>query len=292
VSESLTYVYCLVRRARRPSLGRVPAGMPGSSGVRALDAGGGLWAVVSSVKARDYDESALAAGLQNLDWVGRRAMAHESVVEHFLGADAVLPMQLFTLFTSDERALDHVARDRSRIDRIVARIEQHVEWGVRLSFDEQKARESVDAAFGRRQRQAPSGTSYLARKRDLLNVSRVHLGDARGEADRLYGAMAREATEARRRPATEQSMPGSRLLLDAAFLVPKPRAKAFASALRRNTRSLAASGIDVSFTGPWPAYNFIDVVAPAATRPARKKTSTATGAPPPTRTAARARTRR
>ena len=60
--------------------------------------------------ARDYGEAALARGLQNLDWVGRRAMAHEAVVEHFLPAPAVLPMQLFTLFTSDERALEHVAQ--------------------------------------------------------------------------------------------------------------------------------------------------------------------------------------
>ena len=291
MSASLTYVYCLVRSVRRPALRRVPAGMPGSSGVRPLDAGAGLWAIVSTVKARDYDESALAAGLQNLDWVGRRAMVHESVVEHFLGAAAVLPMQLFTLFTSDERALEHVARDRSRIDRIVARIERHVEWGVRLSFDEQKARDSVDAAFGSGRRPGASGTSYLARKRDLLNVSRVQLGEARGEADRLYDVMAREATDARRRTATEQSMPGSRLLLDAAFLVPKPRAKAFASALRRNTRSLAASGIDVSLTGPWPAYNFIDV-APATARPSPTKSRTAAGARKTPPTSARARTRR
>jgi hypothetical protein len=101
--------------------------------MRVLDAGGGLWAIVSSVKAREYDESSLAAGLQHLDWVGRRAVAHESVVEHFLNAAAVLPMQLFTLFTSDERALDHVARDRSRIDRILAHVDGEARRAERLT---------------------------------------------------------------------------------------------------------------------------------------------------------------
>jgi hypothetical protein len=268
--------------------------MPGSTPVRALDAGGGLWAIASSVKAREYGESALAAGLQNLDWVGRRAMAHESVVEHFLGADAVLPMQLFTLFTSDERALDHVARDRSRIDRILAQVEGHLEFGLRLSFDEQKARASVDGAgggSGRRGRDG-SGTSYLTRKRDVLHVSREQLGEARTEADRLYQAMSREATDARRRTATEQGMPGSRLLLDAAFLVPKPRAKAFAAALRRAMRTLATPGIDVSFTGPWPAYNFIEAGPASARRPARKTSRPRTPRAQPTRNATRVRTRR
>src|SRR5690606_40228059 len=110
----LTYVYCLVRAGRRPSLRDVPPGMPDSGAPRLLDAGDRLWAVVTTVPAGEYGEGTLARGLQDLEWVGRRAMAHESVVEAFLDAPAVLPMQLFTLFTSDERALEHVARDRRR----------------------------------------------------------------------------------------------------------------------------------------------------------------------------------
>ena len=256
MTERLTYVYCLIRSTRRPALRGVPPGMPGSAAVRALDAGGGVWAIVSTVSAREYNEQALAAGLPNLDWVGRRAMAHEGVVEHFLTAAAVLPMQLFTIFTSDERALEHVARDRSRIDPILARIERQLEWGLRLTFDEQAARDAVETrASGKTD---ASGASYLARKRDLLNVTRVQLTEAKAEADRLYRAMTRAATEARRRTATEQAAPGSRLLLDAAFLVPTRRAGAFRAALRQNARKLGAAGIVVSLTGPWPPYNFID----------------------------------
>ena len=297
MSESLTYVYCLVRSARRPAVGAVPAGMPGSTAVRTLDAGGGLWAIVSSVKAREYHESALAVGLQDLDWVARRAMAHESVVEHFLTAAAVLPMQLFTLFTSDERALDHVARDRSRIDRIVANIEGRLEFGLRLSFDEQKARASVEDSGAGSRRRAPddSGASYLARKRDLLNVSRVQLSEAMTAADRLYRAMSREASAARRRTSTEQNMPGSRLLLDAAFLVPRSKAKAFAAILRRQTDKLPPSAMDVSFTGPWPPYNFTDTapgVTRSARRPSRRSTGSAGAAPRTPRTSVRSRTRR
>ncbi len=248
--------------------------MPGSTGVRALAAGGGLWAMVTSVAADEYAEAAIAGGLQDLDWVGERAIAHESVVEHFLGAAAVLPMQLFTLFTSDARALDHVTKDRARIDRIVARIERQLEWGLRLSFDADAAKAAVDAGGsrpGQARARAVSGVSYLVRKRDLLHVSRAQLAAARTEANRLYRAMAREATDARRRPATEQGVPGSRVLLDAAFLVPAGQAGAFRSALQQHTRTLAASGLVVSLTGPWPAYNFIDKPARAARPTARRK---------------------
>jgi Gas vesicle synthesis protein GvpL/GvpF len=253
VTPPLTYVYCLVRSTRRPSLRHVPAGLADSRDLRLLDAGNGLWLVASSVPEPEYGEEALARGLQDIDWVGRRAMEHEAVVEHFLAAAAVLPMQLFTLFTSDDRAVSHVAGDRKRITRIMARIERQVEWGLRLMWDEKAARETVD----RGQPAPATGTAFLSRKRDLLNVNRVQLKTARAEADRLYRAMAREATDARRRKATEQGVPGSRLLLDAAFLVPAGKGTAFRAALRRNSKTLRRSGLVLSLTGPWPPYNFI-----------------------------------
>jgi hypothetical protein len=250
---NLTYVYCLVRSSRRPALRDVPPGLSGNADLRLLEAGDDRWLVASSVPEREYGEVALQRGLQNLDWVGRRAIEHEAVVEHFLSAPAVLPMQLFTLFTTDERAVAHVTRDRARIGRILKKIERQIEWGLRLTWDEQAARESVEKAHTR----PASGAAYLARKRALLDVNRVQLTDARTEADRLFRAMKREATDARRRSATEQAAPGARLLLDAAFLVPVGKTAAFRAALRRHAKPLGRSGLVVSLTGPWPPYNFI-----------------------------------
>jgi hypothetical protein len=264
VSRALTYVYCLVKSPGKPSLRGIPASMPGGGDVRVIEVPGqDLWLIVSSVPERDYGEAALQRGLENIDWVARRAIAHEAVVEHFLSAPAVLPMQLFALFTSDDRAVDHVVSDRRRLAPILSRIERRHEWGVRLTWDEGVARKAVEekhqAGRGGKAGRAGgvSGASYLARKRDLLDVNRVQLKNARSAADRLFKTMAREASDARRRTETEQAAPGSRLLLDAAFLVPSKQAAAFRAALRRNAKALQASGLQVSLTGPWPPYNFI-----------------------------------
>jgi hypothetical protein len=255
--SSLTYVYCLVLGGRRPSIPAESTGIPGGREMRAIPAGAGLWLIVATVPAKDYDEPALAKGLQNLDWVGRRAMAHEAVIEQFLSARAVLPMQLFTLFTSDERAVQHVARQRKGILAVLKRIEKKVEWGLRLTFDEGAVRTSVEASAGKRAKETPSGAAYLARKRDLLDVTRGRLKAARGEADRLFAALKKEAAESRRRSETEQASAGARLLLDAAFLVPASRTRAFRAAVGRHARTIGANGIVVSLTGPWPPYNFI-----------------------------------
>jgi len=275
----------------------IPGGMPGGSDLRAIEVGDQLWAIVETVREADYGEGALVRGLQNLDWVGERAVAHERVIERFLSAPAVLPMQLFTMFTSDERVVEHVRADRRRIARILKRIDRKVEWGVRLTWDEKAARENVERKHLPRRGRALSaeaakagadpkhprereGAAYLARKRDVLDVNRAQLAEARLEAGRLYKAISRAATEALRRTSLERAAPGSRLLLDAAFLVPAAKAAAFRASLRRHTRALHGSGVAVSLTGPWPPYNFIEP-------PSRKGTSASQI--PPSRSGASAR---
>jgi hypothetical protein len=289
VSVTLSYVFCLVRGARRPVVRDIPDGMPGGSDLRAIEVGDQLWAIVETVREADYSEGALVRDLQNLDWVGERAVAHERVIERFLSASAVLPMQLFTMFTSDERVAEHVRADRRRIARILKRIDRKVEWGLRLTWDEKAAREKIDRKHVPRRSRALSaeatkagahpkrprereGAAYLARKRDILDLNRAQLAEARVEAGRLYKAISREATEALRRTSLERAAPGSRLLLDAAFLVPAAQAAAFRASLRKHSRPLHGYGVAVLLTGPWPPYNFIE--------PPSRKSASASQAPP------------
>src|SRR5262245_12044435 len=226
-------------------------GMLGGRNLRAIEVGAHLWAIVQSVPEAEYSEAALAQGLQNLDWVGPRAIAHERVIETFLSARALLPMQLFTLFTSDDRVAQHVQSEDVRIRRILKRVERKVEWGLRLTFDETSARADVSKRVVR------SGTEFLARKRDVLAINRTRVKEAQGTADRMYKSMTRLATAAYRRTGLERVAPGSRLLLDAAYLVPAGKTGAFRSAVRQHASGLRAAGITVSLTGPWPPYNFI-----------------------------------
>ena len=263
MSSSLTYVYCLVRAAGRPSLRRVPPPIPGGRPVRLLEVAPNAqnprpkvrdWLVVSSVPIRQYDEAALDRGLQHLDWVGARALAHEAVVEHFLSASAVLPMRLFALFASDQRAIEHIARDRRRIARILARIGGCVEWGLRVSLTPER---QVSEPGTDRRSDPSSGAAYLAHKRNLREAGRSRLERAKRDAERVYRTIRRAAVAAKRRSEVEQAAPGSPVVLDAAFLVRAGRGRMFQTSVRRHARSLERAGMAMSLTGPWPAYNFI-----------------------------------
>jgi len=154
-----TYVYCVIAAARRPRLARVPPGLPGTGRVRLLDVEPGLFMAVADAPLDRYGEAAITRGLGDLDWVSRAAVAHEAVIESFVGETAVLPMKLFTIFTGDERAVAHVRAERARIAGVVRRVSNHQEWGVRVVLDRARA---AGAAKAKRAARASAGDGRLA----------------------------------------------------------------------------------------------------------------------------------
>ena len=161
MATSGTYVYCLIAADRRPVVRRRFTRLPGMGLVRLLDVDRGLWLVVADAPLSRYGGESINRKLSDLDWVSRAAIAHEAVVESFINRRAVLPMKLFTIFTSDDRALEQVRGDRRRVDAMVKRVTNHVEWGVRIAIDRSHPRAPDKAKSGAKS----SGAVYLSQKK-------------------------------------------------------------------------------------------------------------------------------
>jgi len=253
--STATYLYCLVRSAREPSLRAAPAGLPGAGRPRAIDAGGGLWLVAADAPLERYGEKPIEQGLRDLAWVSSVAVPHEAVVEHVAKSGTVVPMKLFTLFRSDTRALEHVAKRRKRIDRLVERIEGREEWGLRVLLDEtaalRRARDEAQAVTP-----GAPGAAFLLRKKKEHDLAREVIEHARDRADGLFELLAVQADDARRRPPPPGEV-GKRVLLDAAFLLQRKKVKAFQTKVRAEAKKLADRDYQLTLTGPWPAYTFV-----------------------------------
>jgi hypothetical protein len=219
-------------------------------GVGALE----TFLVVADVPLDQYSEAAINRNISNLDWLSRAAVAHESVVESFVAADAVLPMKIFTIFASDARAVRYVGARRKSILALLNRVRQQAEWGVRVVLD--PAREAVRAA-SRSSGRAAAGTSYLALKKAERDALAGAARRGRGAARRAYDRLRGHATSARRREVAGTPAAAGALVLDAVFLVRRSRAPRFRSAVARLARELEPRGFTVSLTGPWPPYSFL-----------------------------------
>jgi hypothetical protein len=259
-----TYVYCLVAASRKPAVGRVPRGLPGTGPVRLLEDTMSpeprdlkRWLVAADAPLARFGEDAINGRLHDLDWVSRAAVAHEGVVESFVAAPALLPMKLFTIFTSDERALAHIAQRRDHVRTILERVTRRDEWGVRVVLD--RARAIAPAADrSRRAAKAATGAGYLAGKKAMRDAQSRLASQARIVIADLNDLLAHHSSLARRRGARDLPVQGGPLLLDAAYLVDRARARAFRSMLAREARRLEPEGYRVSLSGPWPPYSFLE----------------------------------
>jgi hypothetical protein len=244
------YLYCLVKSARRPSMTHVPGGLPGASRPEAVDASGGLWLVVAEAPLDTYGSGQLEQHLSDMDWVGRIALAHEEVVEVFARRNSatVIPMKLFTMFSTRQRAVADVAGRRRSINAAMRRIAGADEWGVRIT-------RGAPAAAAPLERPRTGAAFLAARKqaRDAVHGARVAAAEAAHEA---FDRLARLARRARRRD-FDDTGGGTPPLLDAVFLVARSHRSRFTLATRRHAAACASAGAVLTVTGPWPAYNFV-----------------------------------
>ncbi len=260
--KTATYLYCLVRADRLPSLDGAPAGLRGMKPPRVLDAGQSLWLIAADAPLSRYGATPIEKGLQDLDWIAACATAHEEVIEHFEGSGrAAVPMKLFTLFSNDERALAYVRENRKDLNKTIQRVAGCREWGVRISLNKVRAAADATAATMRaeakqRLKKTTRGTQFLLLKKKEKDLTRALRESAALESEKSYQALARHGKDARRLPIV-QAESGTAVVLDAAFLVPASQEALFRAAVEQLSARLART-FDVTLSGPWPPYNFVD----------------------------------
>lgn len=253
--DTATYLYCLVQAARRPSPAGAPRGLPGLGPLRVVPAADDLWLIAADAPLAQYGGAPIERHLRDLPWVAVRGAAHARVVEHFARRLTTLPMKLFTLFAGDARAVAHVRRAEPGVRRVLARVEGCREWGVRVRLDPALTRRRLRARPSTAAPARRSGTGFLLAKKQELDVVRDVLREGRAAVERAFEELAALGEGTRRRPAAE--LDGSRVVLDAALLVPGRQLPRFKRAVRRSTSGLAARGYRLTLTGPWPPYNFV-----------------------------------
>jgi len=249
--STATYLYCVVRARRQPDPSQAPIGIPGAERPAALKVTPSLWLIAAPVPLDRYGPGALEPLLGDLDHVARIAVAHEEVVEYF-AADrtlTVVPMKLFTMFSSDERAVADIMKRRGLLDAAMNRIAGAEEWGVRVTGGPPRSAAAAAAS-------PPSGTAFLAAKkraRDAMTQAKVAAAEAAvATLDRLTG-LAREVSRRTAVPPAGMAPP----LLDAAFLVPDAARERFKEAALEQAAVCEQAGAQMTMTGPWPAYNFV-----------------------------------
>ncbi|MGW1875435.1 GvpL/GvpF family gas vesicle protein [Streptomyces sp. NPDC001975] len=276
MSDLLTYAYAVVRNTE--GLQEVAAPLRGVAGTPVgLVTGAGddqPALVVSRVPAQDFQEHALKQHLEDLEWLEAVARAHHAVIEALAGRTTVLPFRLATVYLDDQRAREALEAGRTVFAERLARLSEHVEWGVKIYVEPS----AVPAAPAVPEGDLTPGRAYLRNRRQQRSVRDTVYQAAQKAAERVETAGRKHASDRVRHrvqqgplaDAADGAGTAGENVVNDAYLVPLKRCDDFLADVTRAADGL--DGVRVEATGPWAPYSFA--------MPPGESDAAAEGAPP------------
>ncbi|MGI8619350.1 MAG: GvpL/GvpF family gas vesicle protein [Gemmatimonadaceae bacterium] len=260
VPEQVEYVYGIVPAGA--SIAGAPPGLDERPVRKVIE--GEHAALVSSLHAGDYAADAIDQRATDMDWLGPRAQAHDSVITWANDPGPAVPLPMWTLFTSEEGVCGMLAARAPELHETMRRIAGADEYSLRVFAKAAEVRASLESLapeIGEAQRalaSAPPGQRYLlerkleAQKKELLRSA------AENAATRIY-----EDVRAVAAGSVLESLPRAsavaeaQAVLNAVFLVRRDGFEDFRIRVSEVVAAHKDRGFHFEFTGPWPAYHFV-----------------------------------
>jgi hypothetical protein len=253
----LVWAYCVADGSIDPP---AATGVDGEHPVERVSHAG-LAALVSRVPKQEYDADALQRNLNDIEWLGRVARAHEQVLEGVLSTTTIVPLRLCTLYESDDGVRQMLEREGPALTAALAALAGREEWGVKLLVDAEKlehvaqSRAAAAAGIDSELEGKSEGGAYLLRRkleRQARDEAHALMASA---VETLRGELETFALDMVTRPAQNPELSGltGRMILNAAVLVDADGV----GRLQGLEADHGDLGAQVIVTGPWPPYNFV-----------------------------------
>ncbi|GAA3378674.1 GvpL/GvpF family gas vesicle protein [Streptomyces sannanensis] len=255
MSDLVTYVYAVARNA--DALAEPTAALKGVADAPVHLVAGthddALVFVASHVPAQDFQEDALKRHLEDLDWLEAVARAHHGVIEAVATRTTVLPMRLATVYLDDNRARDVLDGGRALFSERLARLAEHVEWGVKIYVEPSV---TPDAPGPTPTADLTPGRAYLRHRRQQQSVRDSVYRAAQQAAERVEAAGRKHAADHARHRVQQGVLAGGagENVVNDAYLVPRDRCEEFRAEVTHAADGV--QGVRVEVTGPWAPYSF------------------------------------
>ncbi len=264
-SELALYLFCFARSDRVREVHGPEAGGPGSLAL--LRYAPDLCAVTGKVRREEFAGPEAELNLQQLSWVGPRALRHEAVIEEVMASSPVLPARFGTLFSSAEALAEFAGRHRETITQFLDRADGHGEWSVKGVFDRPQAEASLISAPLAAQREQlsalPPGTRHFAEQRLRRDIERELTAWLESACRALADELASHAADFRECAAGPAAPSGNDAseVLNWAFLLPNSAVARFQELVERANRNHGSRGLRLELSGPWPPYRFVPALS-------------------------------
>ena len=184
-------------------------------------------------------------------------LAHERVNAAVMRAHTLIPMSFGTVFKTHEDVVQLLRSTAKAFGEVLNKLHNKVEFGLQVLWDRGKAvqdaeREVEDISRLKEEIAGQDGATYFAR----MEYGRLVESALRSRADRHVLDILKQLGNAS--VAWRVNKPvGEGMIMNAAFLVARDGQSAFEA----RVKAIASRFEKLTFryTGPWPAYNFVNI---------------------------------
>jgi hypothetical protein len=243
------------------------AGTPAPSGP-GLDAESSLYAtgsgavsaVVCDLMLDEWTGAEAEQRLQDLNWLGPRVMRHQAVIEQAMSVGPVLPLRFGSIFSSLESLRAWLASQSAVITPFLQQSRQFEEWSLKGWLDVSRA-EATLLAGDPRMLALPSqpGARYLREQKLRQEIAKSVRSWARNIEGKVLGVLGPLVAAHR----SLRALPGDasgrseEVVFHHALLVPLASKDVVLQQIERLAEELAAQGVTLQISGPWPQYSFV-----------------------------------
>ncbi len=213
----------------------------------------GLAATFDVVPNDEWLGAEAEANMRSLEWVGPRAIRHESVVALAAEQAQAFPLPFGTLFSGWDELVARVESFGSLIADYFETTADCDEWSVKGVIDRDAVEEHLMGGGD-----GPSGGSDYLRRRKQVQETRKQLEPWLNELVTPFWEQLVGQTKDHRVLSTKVSRQASDedVVFNWAFLVPRARRAAFETAIDDFHATNVAKGVGLRLGGPWAPYSF------------------------------------
>ena len=181
--------------------------------------------------------------LETADDAAARVLVHHQLLSFYAAHGPVLPMQFGAYFSSLRAIRSQLAAQEHAHLATLSRLGHRQEYSLSVTRTDAPANQSLDSA------NVVSGREFLSRRRAKR--------DQRGVARAEQLVLCDEILTAWRDVAPVSLHPSRKALLTASILLAPDQRAAIEVLLSQQATALAAVGLGLKLSGPWPPYGFV-----------------------------------
>jgi gas vesicle protein GvpL/GvpF len=241
------YVYCIIECSEPRGFGKIGIG--------------GRADEVYTVHYRDLAAVVSRAALQVYDPTRENALTHEHVNEVVMidNGFTPVPMSFGTLFKTEEDTIEFLKDTYDALRDVLLKMKDKLEFGLKVNWERDSVLTEIEKENEELRRlkaeiESNQQTSTYFARMQLGRLVEQALADKSDAYVREIYDHLREAAIASR----HNKVIGDKMILNAAFLVAREKAKFFDEKVREISARYEGK-LTFKETGPWPPYNFVTI---------------------------------